>query len=565
MDRQPRKAPTAQTANGTPRGISSALLDTLLATAPAGLGFWDRELRYLRINDALAAINGIPAEAHLGRTIREVLPELAPSLEPIFRRALETGEPIVDLEVSGETPAGHGQLRHWLTSYYPVRGPDGRTLGVGAVVMDITERKRAEEALRFLAEAGTILSSSLDYEATLESVAKLAVPHLADWAFVELLQGDGSIRRLAMAHVDPSKEALAREYDRQYPIDPRAPEGSAKVIRTGFPELIPEIPDALFQAVAQDPEQLRILREVSFKSCMIVPLRVRGRIIGDLAFASAESGRRFGPNDLALAENLADRCAAAIDNARLYREARDAVRTRDDFLASAAHDLKSPLSSIRGLAHLAGRRAARIPTPEAAPLAEMAARIDATASKMARLINELLDFSRLRTGQPLDLERRATDLVALARDAVEEHRGTSGRHRLRLQTTEQTLVGLWDGFRLERVLANLLGNAIKYSPNGGRITVELRREEQRGHPEAILEVRDQGVGIPPTDLPHIFTQFHRGRNVSEGIAGTGIGLAGAHRIVQQHGGTISVESWEGLGSTFTVRLPLDPVNGPQAR
>jgi len=197
-------------------------------------------------------------------------------------------------------------------------------------IRDITERKqaemdraRAQRHATFLANAGVLLESSLDYKATVDHIARLAVPGLADWAFVEMVQPDGSIERVAMAHTDLSKEALVREFSRRYPVDPDAAEGSAKVIRTGRPELMKEIPDEMLEAVAEDPEQLRILRELGFCSAMVVPLRARGRTLGAIALVSAESGRKYDEAELAMTQELATRCALAIDNALLYAESRD--------------------------------------------------------------------------------------------------------------------------------------------------------------------------------------------------------------------------------------------------
>lgn len=192
------------------------------------------------------------------------------------------------------------------------------------------ERARRQRDAEFLGQAGMLLEGSLDYEATLENIARLAVPRLADWAFVELLQEDGSIKRVAMAHSDPEKEALVREFDAAYPINPDAPEGSAKAVRTGEPELIAEIPEEMLEAVAEDDEHLRFLRELGFRSAMVVPLRARGRILGDIALVSAESRRCYDEADFATAQELAVRCALAIDNARLYEEAvRSEARLRD--------------------------------------------------------------------------------------------------------------------------------------------------------------------------------------------------------------------------------------------
>ena len=209
-------------------------------------------------------------------------------------------------------------------------------------IRDITEQRRAEEerARRdrhsdFLVRSGALLETSLDYETTLERIARLAVPEIADWAFVELVQDDGSIKRVAMVHSDPAKEVLIREYARRYPINPDAPAGSAKVIRTGEPDLLKEIPDAMLQAVAEDEEHLRILRELGFHSALVVPLRARDRIIGDLALVTAESGRSYDEIDLPVIQELATHCALAIDNARLYAEARE---REEELRRHALHD-----------------------------------------------------------------------------------------------------------------------------------------------------------------------------------------------------------------------------------
>jgi serine phosphatase RsbU (regulator of sigma subunit)/PAS domain-containing protein len=189
-----------------------------------------------------------------------------------------------------------------------------------------------------VADAGELLSRSLDYDETLATVGRLVVPAYADWCFVEMLTDGGAIERVVIEHADASKRPFVEEYDRRYPLDPRAPFGSAKVIRTGEPELLREITADFWELVAQDPEQLRLLREVGFASVLIVPMRVRGAVIGDLALATAESGRHYGEDDVRPVQELADRCALAIDNARLHtslREARDDLRAILEGVADA--------------------------------------------------------------------------------------------------------------------------------------------------------------------------------------------------------------------------------------
>ena len=234
---------------------------------------------------------------------------------------------------------------------------------------------------------------------------------------------------------------------------------------------------------------------------------------------------------------------------------REQIQARDEFLATVSHDMKSPLTFIKGLASLRQRRAARTPGTE--PLLEALGQIEAAAGKMARQMDELVDASRLQAGRLLELRREPTDLVALVQQAVEEHQQTTDRHAIGLETEVPQLVGLWDAQRLERVLSNLLGNAIKYSPRGGSIHVALEAEQDgRGASYAVLRVRDHGEGIPDSDLPYIFERFRRGQNVEGRIPGTGIGLAGARQIIELHGGSILAESQVGKGTTLTVRLPL---------
>ena len=331
---------------------AKALLDTLFESAPIGLAYFDCDLRYVRVNDALAEINGIPAEDHIGRTIDELLPDIAPSVVEGFRHVIGTGEPLADLEVHGETPARPGDSRTWLEGLYPVHGGDGEVLGMGAIVLDISERKRAEaereralaaereargaaEAAaaraRFLAEASVLLDQSLQYEETLQSIAALAVPGISDWCTVDALE-HGELRNVAVAHVDPQRVEFGERLLREHPHPPDAPNGAPEVIRTGRSELLPEISDEVVRANARDEDHLAMLRELGMRSVMVVPMITRGRMLGTITFVSAESDRRFGPDDVLLAEDLARRAAVAVDNARLYSERAQIARSLQDSL-----------------------------------------------------------------------------------------------------------------------------------------------------------------------------------------------------------------------------------------
>ncbi len=230
-------------------------------------------------------------------------------------------------------------------------------------------------------------------------------------------------------------------------------------------------------------------------------------------------------------------------------------RQKDAFLAAASHDLKNPLAIVKAQAQLLIRRAAKLNTPETEPLVEGLRGIDFATRRLTGMVNELLDVARMQMGRPIELDPRSTDLVALAQDVASDLQKATSRHQITVESDEPTLHGTWDGDRLERVLFNLVSNAIKYTPAGGPIRIRVGREQDDGTDWAMLQVRDQGIGIPPEEQSRIFERFFRGSNVSGRIEGAGIGLSGVRQIVEQHGGTVTVESTEGKGSTFTVRFP----------
>jgi signal transduction histidine kinase len=239
------------------------------------------------------------------------------------------------------------------------------------------------------------------------------------------------------------------------------------------------------------------------------------------------------------------------------RAREEANHLKDNFLASISHDLRNPLTAASATSQVLLRRLDRTGAVEPERLRAGLESIGSSALQMSRLLDELLDHARLRLDRPLELKQVRTDLVELARRVARAHDSASDRHNIELRVMEDSLVGFWDDERLERVLQNLLSNAIKYSPAGGRVLVHVESENNNGRHWAVVVVQDEGVGIPETELDRVFTPFYRGSNVSQQIAGTGIGLATAREVVQQHGGSISVESVLGTGTTFRIRLPLE--------
>src|SRR3954470_10051741 len=316
-----------------------ALVDAVYATAPVGLAFVDEEMRYVRINEAMAAITRQPVSEHLGRKVSDVLPApLGAIVEARVREARETGRVVTEEDLSSNLgPNGRARVeqRHFAASYYPVPGADGRVAGVGIVVSETTARVEAAtardrelERTRFLADVSTLLEASLDYDETLSAVADLAVRRIAAWCSIDMIDQEGGLRNVAVAHVDPEKVALARELQQRYPPDLDAPTGAANVaLRTGESELYAQLTPELLERAGTDPEQIEIIRSLGMTSAMVVPLRARERVLGALTLIATEGRPAYGAEDLAFAEQIAARAAIAVDNARLYRNAREQERS----------------------------------------------------------------------------------------------------------------------------------------------------------------------------------------------------------------------------------------------
>ena len=471
-------------------------------------------------------------------------------------RVLTTGEPVMGEEMLYQRP--DGTVRGIHVNAAPVRDGQGRMLAVVLGFMDVTTRRRAETQQSFLATVSEVLASSLDYEATLAQLVQQAVPTLGDGCLVDLLEPDGTIRRVAVASVTPGMAETAWEVARRYPIRLDAPFGPGAVIRTGRTELVARVPPDGFARYTSDPEHRAMLERLQVGSVLVVPLHARGRTLGAITFNSTvASGHQYGEEDRLLAEDVARRTALAVDNARLFHEAQLAVRARDEFLSVASHELKTPLTPLQlKLAALErDLRRRGIASEQDAQFLRHLEMTQRQVRKMAALVGELLDVSRLSQGR-LSLDLAETDLGEVLREVVAQFTPEAARvgSELRVEADTQ-LLGRWDRLRLEQVVGNLLSNAIRYGPGRPIHT----RVERQGN-QALLMVRDEGIGIAPEAQERIFGRFERA--VSERhYGGLGLGLYITRRIVEALGGTIRVQSQQGEGATFTVELP---VAGPPA-
>jgi PAS domain S-box-containing protein len=631
---------------------SFALLDALLRTAPVGLFFLDADLRYVRVNEALAEMNGLAADEHLGRRPDEAVPALGGRSIVHLRRVLETGEPAMDVELEWDSPSTG--RRHRLGSYYPVRRADGELIGVGGVSLDITERKRAERSLRFMAEASELLAASLDVEETLRRIAALVVPALAGQCIVDLLEEDGSLRCVAVAHHDPEREELLREVRLHYPpVAPGHPVQAA--LRSREPQFLPELSDEAVAAMAQSEEHRRQIRVLGNTSGIVVPLVARGRTLGAITLGTVVPQPAYRPDDVALASELARRAAVAVDNAQLYRAAEERAQAalalayvgdgvvlvdsggivrlwnraaeqltgidagalvgrpaaeaipgwdaieeqvpierepgaravtlplefgerelwvsvsavgypegtvyafrdltqeraleqmRTDFVSTVSHELRTPLAAIYGAALTLRREDLPLLADQRGGLLDV---IASESDRLARIVNDILWASRVDS-RALQVTLESCDVGALAAEVVAAARlHLPARITLDLALAPKAALASCDADKVRQVLTNLVDNAIKYSPDGGRVEVTVAGGER-----VRIVVRDEGLGIPLQEQSRIFEKFYRlDPNLTRGVGGTGLGLYICRELVRMMDGAIQVVSREGAGSTFIVEL-----------
>jgi signal transduction histidine kinase len=397
-----------------------------------------------------------------------------------------------------------------------------------------------------------VLTESLDFRTTLNTVARLVTPALADWCSVVVQNDEGMLETLAVAHADPEKVRWAREIGERYPIDPNTPTGVPNVVRTGRSELYAEITDEMLASTAKDAEHLELLRTAGMRSVMIVPMQAHGRTLGAITLIGAESRRQFTEADLPIAEELARRSALAIENAELFQAAASANRAKSEFLASMSHELRTPLNAILGYTSLL---ADGITGPVIPAQHEQLVRIRASATHLLGLIDEVLSFSRLEAGRE-QLSLHDVEVRKVLDEATSLVRPMAAAKNLPLETVppdpaDEPLYVKTDVLKLRQILVNLLTNAIKFTDKGS-VTLSARAEKDA----VVFSVKDTGIGIPQAHLEHVFDAFWQVEQAaSRRVGGTGLGLSVTRRLARLLGGDVSVESTPGEGSTFRVRLP----------
>jgi signal transduction histidine kinase len=493
-----------------------SILSTTLAKAPVGFVFFDSELRYALLNEEMAAIHGVPAEARLGRTMREVSPVNAVTIEPVLERVFSTGEPVMNLEFAGETLAAPGERRYWLTGFFPVRLPDGSIPWVGASVVEVTEQRRAE------------LESQRLFEALELERSRLASTFLQAPAFIATLSGPEHVFELA----NPSYYQLVGHRDI---LHKTVREALPEIEGQGFFELLDEV-YATGRPFVGNEVEVYVRREEGgpLEQCYV------NFVYQPLLESDGEVSGIFVHG------------VDVTDLVRTTEALREADRRKDEFLAMLGHELRNPLAPIRNAVQILRQGGGD------ASLVVMARdMIDRQVSHLVRLVDDLLDISRISRGKIL-LRMERLDLARLVRETVEDHRRALEAGGLALELTLPA-GPVWvegDPTRLAQALGNLLSNAGKFTDPGGRVEVALSVGSGRDIAEVV--VRDTGIGMDPDMMERLFEAFSQAdRTLDRSRGGLGLGLALVKGLVDMHGGEVLAAS-AGLdqGSCFTLRLPL---------
>jgi PAS domain S-box-containing protein len=499
----------------------------------------------------------------------------------------EDGRPIDAKELPAAKALSTGRLVHDATMIVRREGhdlaisvnatplhEDGEITGVIVTFRDITERRRLEaemqsqaERAQILADAGAFFSSNIDPVWVTQAIAERVAEVLGDWSAV-ILKGQHAkeLRVASIYHRDMTSLGMAWSYLYRQPLS--IGEGMiGQVVATGVPSLTTNLGSAAAGVSGATDTTSYHAPAMQLASLLILPLRTRREILGALVIAANTAERAMTDANLPLAEMLAERASLAIENAKLYteqvearRKVEDFSRLKDEFLSIASHELRTPVTSIKGYTQLAKtliRENDLVTSEEYLDIA-----LD-QIDRMSRLILELLDVSRIETGR-LEIRREPIEWSSFVKEVVHRHHTAVNDHRFHLNVPDDTMIVSGDRDRLEQVLSNLIENAVKYSPEGSEIFINVNHRDN----EVVTSICDRGIGIPADELAMVFERFHRGRQVSStNYGGLGLGLYITRQIVERHSGTIWVESKEGSGTTFYFALPLvsNPVDVPQAQ
>lgn len=533
------------------RHESDAMFAGILAIAADAVITVDESHRIIHFNKGAEEIFGWSSSEALGQHLNTLLPErFRPRHDAFveeFGRGAESARRMGHRrEVAGRRRDGSEFPAE--ASISKLQLPGGRRVFT-AVVRDITERRRAQENEQFLADASARLSASLGFEDVLQTVADCATPMLADASIVDVLDGPRFVRRIANGgepERDDVKAALTSGGELTW--DSLSP--AVDVMRRGRTEIVEQVDDAWLEAHEEDPNSLTRWQRLGVRSMLVVPLTVGERTFGALTLLALNGRPPYVADTRLLAEKFASHASLALENARLYREARRATESRDQVLGVVSHDLRNPISAISMCAS-----ALRDNWAENAERENLLTTIVQSTEWMNRLIQDLLDVASIEAGR-LSLERHRESAASIVEKALRMFGVEAAARHIELTSEVADVPPLnVDASRIIQVLGNLLRNALKFTPDGGRITL---RAAFRGG-SVVFAVADTGPGIPLADQPRVFDRYWHSRR-SANKRGTGLGLSIAKGIIEAHGGRIWLESVPGHGSTFIFSLPAESVS-----
>ena len=533
-------------------------IDRIVETNADGIVIIDLDGQIVFANNAAENILGLRRDLITNRhyndpawRITDIAGAPLPEEKLPFYQVLHTNSAVYNIEIAILHPDKTQVILS--VNGAPVRDSDDTIEGVMLSFTNQTEYKRTEAAQQLLVQVGALLADLLDASEIVERVIQLIVPTFADWGMVHLLD-DHTLSLISMAQAHYIPPAQRHYLEQEYP-ELKAPRQLLDLVMEGESIFISSHGE---QQQNRPAEQSRVFcDQLECQALIMVPLIARDHTLGVFTLASSLETRPFTPTHLITTQELARRIALAIENAHLYQDVQNVLQSRDELFSMVTHDLKNPLGAIIGYTDLLERRFRRNETLTRDKVASIVENINKAADKMNRLLDELLDVALIRDQKQLFLRKEPTDLVELLDHVcATQALTTTTQHTIQFEAADQTVIGFYDTARIERVFENLLSNALKYSPDGGEINLTLQTDTEASATWAVIRVRDHGIGIPQRDLKNIFERFQRGSNVGQ-IKGNGIGLASARYIIEQHGGVLEVESTEGRGSLFTIRLPID--------
>lgn len=544
----------------------SAERDAILRQMADGVILADTNGRILFANETARALH--PATAP-GATVESIIEagqlrsadggSLAPENFPLLRAVRDE---VTVRDAVWRIPREDGGDRMVQGSAAPVRVADTR-YGAVLLLRDVTEqrhlaaerdrllteRNAAANRAAFFAEASAMLASSLNLEIMLANIARLSVAQLADWCAVDLLEPDLAIRRIAVTHREPTRVEEAAILRANAPGPQNPGDFVLRVMRDGKPALLSTVDDDVLRQSARNEQHLAALRALDLRSILCVPLSSRGRILGTITMAQTKGSRSFGPDDVGMVTELADRAAIAVENAQLYAAALAGSKAKSDFLAIMSHELRTPLNAIIGYADLLR---AGIPEPLPVPLRPYVERTLAASRHLLQLIGEVLTFSRIEAGRSsVQLENVELSLIMREVRLLLEPLAADKQLHFEVRWPSSPVVMRTDSSKIRQILVNLTANAIKFTERG---SVEI--DSWIDGEQVFFEVSDTGIGIDADHIEHIFEPFWQvEQKMTRRAGGTGLGLTIVQRLAQLLDGDVHIQSAPGEGSTFTVRIP----------